>query len=80
MVTKSEWVQWKHNDVTKEMLKAMMDKRETVKEALVRGGVPLEINQGYCQAILDMYNYAVEDFEVREDTEVEEPTVGGWDD
>jgi hypothetical protein len=68
-ISKSEWIAWKSNPVTKVFLKAIFDKRESIKEELAegRGREDLNLYIGQCQGMKDCLDYAINSFEYIED-------------
>ena len=72
-VTKSQWVVWKESAVTQEFIQRLFDKREMLKEGLAEGQVEaVDLFVGQCQAYKDAIAYALQDFEVVNDTDEEE--------
>lgn len=71
----SQWLEWKRNPVTKELLKALSDYRSGKLEEIAHshGLEQIHIEIGRAQGIEDALHYLAEDVrvEIIDDTEVE---------
>lgn len=72
-VSKEEWVQWKANKCTQRLVHALAYKRAGMMEDWADGRCSTaeaeKIVQGYVQAIKDVINYTLRDFDVIEQGE-----------
>ena len=78
-VSKTEWLQWKANKVTKSYIEGLLNKREFLKEGLAEGqtrGEEALIDVGRCQALKDAVMNAIEDFDYLERDDEEKETNG----
>lgn len=71
-ITKSEWVNWKNDRVTRAYIEALNTKREALKEGLAQdetGGDPVKIAQvqGRTMSLFDAILYATQNFDFIED-------------
>lgn len=70
MVSKRDYLDWRSSHVTKALVKALNDKREFLKEGLAEGaGQPEDV--GRCQALRDIIEYILRDFETFDEESVE---------
>lgn len=65
-VSKRQYIDWRANEVTKEFLKRLFEKRELLKEGLAEGqaGADQTLTIGQCQAYKDAIDYGLYSFEV----------------
>lgn len=66
-ITKSEWVQWKNDRVTRAFLADLKEKRELLKEGFAEDEMGGDVNkmfltQGRIMALKDTILYILEDF------------------
>ena len=66
MITKASWHEWKQHPVTKELVKSLFEKRESIKEAIVEEKYGTENVKwfGYTQSLKDTINFIVEDWKI----------------
>lgn len=75
MVTKEQWVDWKHNPVTMRFLGRLNDKREMIKEGLAEGqSENVQVDIGRTQGLKDALSYALVEFDY---VEIEENVESG---
>lgn len=80
MVTKEEWVDWRRDHVTLELLRGLYQKREAIKEGIAEGeptdDKEMYIAMGRAQALKDTIKYITEHFDYVE-IEVKDGTESG---
>lgn len=66
MITKSQWSDWKQHPVTKELVKALYEKREEIKENIAEEKYPEDLPKwiGYAQCLKDEISFIVEDWKL----------------
>ena len=72
---KSDYVDWRRNQVTKFLVQELFNKREMLKEGIAEGKTSsldeLHQNIGRTQAIKDIIDYIISDFETLDDPQEE---------
>lgn len=64
LISKQEWVDWCSLRPTKQLVKALFEKREELKEGLVEEReLPDLVIIGRCQALKDEIDYIMHDFD-----------------
>lgn len=66
VITRQSWVDWKNHPVTKELVKALYEKRESLKEAIVEEKYGTDVLKwmGYTQSLKDEINFIMEDWKL----------------
>lgn len=66
VITKQSWSDWKQHPVTKELVKALYEKRESLKEAIVEEKYGADVLKwmGYTQSLKDEINFIMEDWKL----------------
>jgi len=71
MINKSDYIAWKNEPCTRQLLLAIKEKREHLKEGVVRGEASnsdlLHQTIGRCMAIEEVMEYILRDFEYIEE-------------